>query len=235
MNELLLPGISIDCIIFGFHTNQLKILLLRFKNTDFFALPGGFITKNENLEEATQRILKDRMGLLSDIYLEQFYVFGNKNRRPDDVLQKIFDAIEPPRELRKFLSERFISIRYYALIDFTKAIPTTDAISDRCDWWDLEEIPTLIFDHSEMVQKALATLRLTLEHSRVGLNLLPNTFTMNELQVLHETILGQKLVRSNFQRKILSTGRLERIEKRMTGAANKAPYLYRFNGTMAAD
>jgi 8-oxo-dGTP diphosphatase len=86
----------------------------------------------------------------------------------------------------------------------------------------------LMFDHNQIFQKALEILRLMLDDKLIGFNLLPETFTINELQNLYETILSEKLVRSNFQRKILSLGILERIEKKMTGAANKAPYLYRF-------
>jgi hypothetical protein len=85
-----------------------------------------------------------------------------------------------------------------------------------------------MIDHNQIFEKALETLRLMIYDKLVGFNLLPTTFTMNEIQNLYETILGEKLVRSNFQRKILSLGILERLEKKMTGAANKAPYLYRF-------
>jgi hypothetical protein len=81
-----------------------------------------------------------------------------------------------------------------------------------------------------MVEKALATLRLLLDQKLIGFNLLPKEFTMNELQNLYETILGKKILRTNFQRKMLSLGILERLDKKMTGAANKAPYLYRFTG-----
>lgn len=234
MHEQFLPGISIDCVIFGFHANQLKILLLRFKGTEYYALPGGFIVENENLEDAAQRILNERTGL-SDIYLKQFHVFGDTQRRDGTDLHYVLEAIDAPREQRNFLSRRFISIGYYALIDYTRAVPIPDAISDSCDWWDLEEVPSLIFDHNQIVTKALQNLRFMLSHSQVGQNLLPDTFTMKELQALHETILGQTLVRSNFQRKMLSTGLLERVEKKMTGAAHKAPYLYRFNSTQSID
>jgi hypothetical protein len=97
-------------------------------------------------------------------------------------------------------------------------------------WYDIDKIPTLMFDHNEIFRKALETLRTMLDEKLICFNLLPDTFTMNELQNLYETILGEKMIRSNFQRKMLSLGILERIEKKMTGAANKAPYLYRFVG-----
>ncbi|MEA5137711.1 NUDIX hydrolase [Arcicella rigui] len=225
-----LPGISIDCVIFGFHDSQLKILLLNFKNTDWFAVPGGFIKENENLDEAAQRILEERTGL-TNIYLEQFYVFGDKNRRSNEVLKALMLAVDG-KELSPdhYLMKRFLSIGYYALIDFTKATPSPDALSNTCEWYDIDTIPTLIYDHSEMVKKALSTLRFFLDEKLIGFNLLPEVFTMNDLQNLYETVLDTKLLRTNFQRKMLSLGILERLDKKMTGAANKAPYLYRFTG-----
>lgn len=225
----MLPSVSIDCVILGFHNSQLKILLLKYKNTDFYALPGGFINLEEDLEDAAQRVLEERTGL-KDIYLEQFHVFGSKNRRNDATHQQIMKGCGIEIKPNNFLMNRFVSIGYYALIDFSKAIPSPDELSDTCDWYDLDKIPSLMFDHNQIFQKALETLRLMLDDKLIGFNLLPETFTINELQNLYETILGEKLVRSNFQRKILSLGILERIEKKMTGAANKAPYLYRFAG-----
>jgi 8-oxo-dGTP diphosphatase len=227
MNGPFLPGISIDCVIFGFHDNQLKILLTRFKNTDLYALPGGFIGREENITQAAGRILLERTGL-QDIYLEQFHVFGHQDRCPPEQQRQLLESIGILPGKQEYRLGRFISIGYYALIDFTRANPTPDSLSDYCGWWALDSIPSLIFDHSCMTTKALETLRLTLNHREVGLNLLPDTFTMNELQALHETILNEKLVRSNFQRKMLATGLLDRFDKKHTGGAHKAPYLYRF-------
>lgn len=225
----MLPSVSIDCVILGFHDNQLKILLLKYKNTNHYALPGGFININEDLEDAAQRVLEDRTGL-KNIYLEQFYVFGSKSRRNDATHQEIMAKCGIVLKPTHFLFNRFISIGYYALIDFSKANPSPDDFSDSCEWYDLDKIPSLMFDHNQIFQKALETLRSCLDNKLIVFNLLPETFTMNELQSLYETVLGEKMIRSNFQRKILGLDILERIEKKMTGAANKAPYLYRFVG-----
>lgn len=225
----MLPSVSIDCVILGFHDNQLKILLLKYKNTPFYGLPGGFINLEDDLEVAAERVLEDRTGL-KNIYLEQFHVFGSKNRRNDGTHQKIMAECGIVLEPNHFLLNRFISIGYYALIDFSRANPSPDDFSDSCQWYDLDKIPTLMFDHNDIFQKALETLRSGIDKKLIGFNLLPETFTMNELQSLYETILGENLIRSNFQRKILGLGILERIEKKMTGASNKAPYLYRFVG-----
>jgi hypothetical protein len=127
-----------------------------------------------------------------------------------------------------WLLKRFVSIGYYALVDFTKAIPTPDSISDSCDWFSLDSLPTLMQDHRQIVDKALQVLQANLDHKLIGFNLLPENFTMGDLQCLYETILNKKLIRAAFQRKMLSLGILERVAKKWTGGAHKAPYLYRF-------
>jgi hypothetical protein len=106
--------------------------------------------------------------------------------------------------------------------------PTPDATADVCEWFGLDEMPPLVFDHSYIVKKALAILRLRLNDKLLGQNLLPDTFTMQELQNLYEAILGRKFQRANFQRKILGMRILERVDKKFSGRAHKAPYLYRF-------
>jgi len=222
-----LPGLSIDSVIFGFHENQLKILLLRFRHVDAFALPGGFIFETENLGEAAERILAERTGL-RHIYLEQFYVFGDRDRRDAAVQKTLLEGSGIQLSDDHWLMRRFVSIGYYALIDFTKATPTPDALSDSCTWHDLDSLPPLIFDHAAIVQKALETLRSQLDDKLIGFALLPDAFTMTDLQRLYETILGKSLLRANFQRKMLGLGILERLEKKWGGGAHKAPYLYRF-------
>ncbi|QJW90523.1 NUDIX hydrolase [Spirosoma taeanense] len=227
-----LPGLAIDCVIFGFHQNQLKILLLEYRNTGLFALPGGFVREDEDVNDAARRALVERTGL-QDIYLEQFYLFGDQSRHNPAPLRAIMTAkgIEPADS--HWLLRRFVTVGYYALVDFTKAVPKADALADSCDWYDLTHLPVLMLDHKTIVQKALETLRVNLDQRQMGLRhlatpLLPETFTMGELQNLYETILGQKLRRTSFQRKMLSLGILERLDKKYSGGAHKAPYLYRF-------
>ncbi|AUD00762.1 NUDIX hydrolase [Spirosoma pollinicola] len=222
-----LPGIAIDAVIFGFHQNQLKILLLEYRNTGLMALPGGFILATENLNDAARRVLSERTGL-DDIYLEQFYVFGDLNRADPAPMRAIMTAKGLIPAEHHWLLGRFISVGYYALVDFTKAVPIPDSLSDSCGWYDLSNLPPLIQDHKTIVQKALNTLRTDLDRKLIGFNLLPETFTMADLQSLYETILDQKQHRSGFQRKMLSLGILERLDKHYSGGAHKAPYLYRF-------
>lgn len=225
--EGFLPGLAIDTVIFGFHNNQLKVLLLSYKNSLLYALPGGFIHDNEDVNQAARRVLESRTAL-TDIYLEQFYVFGNYSRYDPTPLKAIMKArgYEPPHD--HWLLKRFVSIGYYALVDFTKAVPTPDEISDSCNWYSLDDLPVLMQDHRQIIDRALETLQSNLDQKLIGFNLMTDEFTMGDLQSLYETILNKKLIRAAFQRKMLGLGILERIAKKWTGGAHKAPYLYKF-------
>lgn len=222
-----LPNISIDCVVLGFHDGHLKVLLLRFTETDLYALPGGFVRQEESLDEAAYRILAERTGL-QNIYLRQFHTFGDPARRNDATHRQIMAVRGLALPDSHWLFERFISVGYYALVDFSEVHPKPDDFSDAADWYELEALPPLVFDHNQIVDKALSALRLSLEYAPVGVNLLPEVFTMADLQRLYETILGTRLLRTNFQRKMLSMNLLERVDKKRTGKAHKAPYLYRF-------
>lgn len=219
-----LTHISIDNVIFGFHDNQLKVLLLEWKDTHRWCLPGGFIFADEHIEEAAIRSLKSRTGL-DNIYLQQFYAFGDPNR------ERSKHGITPPVGIKNksWLSERFITVGYYALVEFSKVVPKPDEFSESCQWWDIEKVPTLILDHNNILEKALQSLRLNLNDYPVGKDLLPQKFTMPELQRLYETILGKQLDRRNFQKKILALDILERLNERKQGGAHKAPFLYKFD------
>ncbi|MGN6616146.1 MAG: NUDIX hydrolase [Ilyomonas sp.] len=223
-----MPGLAIDMVIFGFHENKLKLLVLQYKKTGVFALPGGFIRKDENLNDAAKRVLRERTGL-RNIYLEQFYTFGDLIRFDNRPMKRIMkgNGLEVSKD--HWLLQRFVSVSYYALIDYKKAIPIPDILSDGCAWYDLSAKPKLMMDHDLIVKRALNTLRENLDKKLIGFNLMPETFTMNELQSLYETVLDQKLLRTSFQRKMLNAGILEMVAKKMTGGAHKAPYLYRFS------
>jgi 8-oxo-dGTP diphosphatase len=222
------PGFSIDCVIFGFHANQLKVLLLKMKQADQWALPGGFLYKDEDIEAAAGRILQARTGL-RDVFLRQFHLFGHPERSRSGFNGQILQRLQIPARENHWFLQRFITLGFYALVDFSRATPRPDAISEACQWWELTQVPPLILDHDQILTKALETLRLQLDRQPIGYNLLPEKFTMPELQKLYETILGKKLDRRNFQRRILSFGILERLDERRSGGAHKAPYLYQFN------
>ena len=222
-----LHHIAFDSVVFGFSGEKLKILILEYHNTGLFALPGGFVRKNENLNDAVRRGLKERTGL-DNIYLEQFYTFGDVARYKPEVMERIINANRLPDVDLSWLLDRFISVAYYALINYEEVVPTPDALSDSCTWYEVDQLPPLMLDHGQIVQRALATLRENINRKLVGGNLLPARFTMKELQQVYEAILGEKLHRGTFQRKMLSLGVLKRHEKQYSGAANKAPFLYSF-------
>lgn len=227
--------LSIDCVIFGYQDSQLSVLVpkLNFRG-DFWALPSGFIFQNEGIDEAARRILEDRTGI-KDIYLEQFRVFGNSPRSNIRFLERLIelngDRLGDERFDRKafdWITQRFVSIGYYALVDINKVVPRKTELDESIEWYPVRDLPPMIMDHAEMVSCALETLQLNLDQKLIAFNLLPETFTMRELQELYESIFDRAFARNNFQKKILDLNVLERLEKKFTGAANKAPFLYRF-------
>jgi 8-oxo-dGTP diphosphatase len=223
-----LSHIAYDSVVFGFSNGELRILVMEYHNTGLFALPGGFVQHDEDLDDAVRRGLRERTGI-GDIFLEQFHTFGSIARYDPSVMATLLRAngYDPDKDF-PWMLERFISVAYYALIDFKTVVPQPDALSDSCEWYPLKKIPTLILDHGEIVKRAIQTLRENLDRKLVSGNLLPKQFTMNELQHVYEAILDTKLRRTTFQRKMLAMGVLKRHEKKYSGKAHKAPYLYSF-------
>jgi 8-oxo-dGTP diphosphatase len=220
------PHLAIDCVVFGFHGADLKLLLLEWKNNDVWALPGGFVGHRETVDEAAHRALRDRTGL-RQIHLRQFHAFGDLKRK-EASQTKLFTAngLEAPADV--WLFKRIVTIGYYALVDFSKVRPTPDALSDSCAWYPIDARPPLAFDHDQIVERALEALRRSLETPGVGARLLPERFTMPELQRLHEAILGKSLDRRNFQKRMLEHGGIERLGERRPTRGHRSPFLYRF-------
>ncbi|WP_378410404.1 NUDIX hydrolase [Rhodocytophaga aerolata] len=227
-HKYFLAHISLDCVVFGFHENQLKVLLAKLKGRDEWGLPGGFVGIQETAEYAASRVLKERTGL-DQVFLQQFYVFSDPDRGEQLKEVESLKAISGSAIDIEWFKQRFISIGFYALVEFSQVEPTPDVISDACQWWDLAEVSKLMLDHNLILQKALETLRLQLNYQPIGYNLLPATFTMPELQRLYEAILGKQLDRRNFHRKITGYGILKKLNERRTGVAHKAPDLYSFD------
>jgi len=218
--DTFLKHLSVDCVIFGFHDDQLKVLLVKW--VEGWSIPGGFVRKDESINEAAKRVLKERTGL-DRIFLKQFEAFGETGREKG---KKGFDI---PGTWKSWYMERFVTIGYWALVEFSKVTPRRDWLSEDCRWWDINEVPKLIFDHNRIVTAALEALRHNLIDHPVGYNLLPEKFTMPELQSLYETILGIKLDRRNFQKKMLAMDVLVRTNERRMGVSHKPPYYYRFD------
>lgn len=223
--------LSIDCVIFGYQHGALKVLVpkLNFQG-DFWGLPSGFIYQDEDVDQAAKRILEERTQI-KDLYLEQFHVFGKADRNNANFMLSLLaqnPQLQGAKEEYDWFIRRFISIGYYALVDINKVKPQPAAIDEKMEWVDINNLPHLILDGKEIIAKALQSLRLNFDDHLVGYNLLPDTFTMKELQKLYETIFDKPFRRNNFQKMMLDLNILDRLEKQFTGAANKAPYLYKF-------
>lgn len=201
--------VAVDSIIFGFDKEKLKILLIK-RNFEpcrgEWSLMGGFLRKEESLDDAATRVLYRLTGL-KDLYLEQLYTYGDLNRDP---------------------GARVLSTAYFALIDIGKY---QEQLSHRYNakWWDIEKFPDLIFDHNRMVDRALHRLQRRTRNQPIGFELLPEKFTIPKLQSLYEAIHRRRMDKRNFRKKILSYDFLDRLEEKDKSNSKKGAFLYKFN------
>jgi ADP-ribose pyrophosphatase YjhB (NUDIX family) len=224
-----LSQLTIECVIFGYHDRQLKVLLGRYAGLHDWGLPSGFIKKEEPISEAVARILKERTSL-DNIFLQQFHVFGDNRERIQSWRSMLFSA-ELRREFGEdnWLTQRTVSVGYYALIDFEEASIKPDAFYTAFEWHNVTELPRLLFDHNEMVEKALVTMRNQLHLQPIGYNLLPEKFTLPEIQTLYETILVKELHRRNFPTKLMALGILIKLDEKRKIGQHRSPFLYKFD------
>ncbi len=228
--EQYIANLSIDCVIFGYEKRELKVLLGKVKVVeDVWNLPGGHILKTESVDDAAARILHERTQL-KDLYLKQFKVFGQEQRilnslyREDvrtDLAQRYDQATVD------WITDRFVSIGYYALVDISKVQVQHSEIDAYFDWCSVHQIPMMMHDHADILEDALLALRQNFDQDFIAHNLLPETFTMKDLQNVYELVFDRKFPMNNFQKKMLDLNMLERLEKKFTGAQHKAPYVYR--------
>jgi len=175
--------VTVDIVIFTIQSDELKVLLIKRGIPPFkgqFALPGGFVHEDESLDNAAIRELREETGV-SDVYLEQLYSFG-----------------EPGRDPR----ERIVTVAYYALVSADRSQLAAGTDTTEAAWWRLSKLPALAFDHRKIVDYALERLRNKLEYTTVGFQLLPERFSLTELQGVYQAILDKKLDKRNFRRKI---------------------------------
>ncbi len=199
--------LSVDCVIFGYEDEQLKLLLYprAFEpEKGSWSLMGGFVQKEESSEEAACRVLSQTTGL-DNIFLEQVNTFSQPGRDP---------------------FERVISITYYALIRIDHFDKERMA-SFGAKWWPVTDFPNLIFDHKEMVEQARARLQQKAGSSLVGSELLPSKFTVTQLRKLYEAIYQREFDPGNFRKKMLSLGVLERLNQKNSTESKKGAYYYR--------
>jgi 8-oxo-dGTP diphosphatase len=203
--------VAVDAIVFGYADNNLNVLLIKQKFGQLknqWALVGGFIKDNETLSNAVNRELKEEAGIKVN-YLEQLYTFGdNINRDP------------------RF---RVISVAYFALVNSTKLVLTADSDAEDAKWFPIKDLPTLAFDHKDILKTALLRLQNKLTYQPIGFDLLPKEFLFSDLENLYCTILEKEIDRRNFRKKILSFGIVKETEKFSVKKSGRPAKLFKFN------
>jgi 8-oxo-dGTP diphosphatase len=210
------PAITVDIVVFTLQDNRLSVLLVQRGQAPYqgcWALPGGFVETEETLEDAAQRELEEETGLQQS-FLEQLYTYGDPQRDPRG---------------------RVITVAYFALIPAKTPLrpPVGDEIR-QAQWFPVDELPALAFDHATIIAYALRRLRYKLEYTAVGFQLLPEAFTLSEIQNTYEIILGVALDKRNFRRRLLESGIIEPSHGRRRGEGRPAQ-LYRYRDDAVAE
>ncbi|MDG1237790.1 MAG: NUDIX domain-containing protein [Flavobacteriales bacterium] len=227
INNQLNPNISVDCVIFGFDGKELHVLLIDRENelknvVSAHALPGNLVYDHENLNMAAERVLKELTGLTS-IYLEQFGAFGD----PDRIKKKE----DQPwlKSVRTNPNARVVTIGYYSLIRMSDYELNPSSFAKFAKWIPLKEIQNLPFDHFKILNSSIEYLRSNTKIRPIGYNLLPEKFTLNEMQKLYEAIFNKKIDNRNFRRKIINLDVLDKLAEKQEGVAHKPATFYKFN------
>jgi ADP-ribose pyrophosphatase YjhB (NUDIX family) len=201
--------VAVDCIVFGFNDDGLKLLLIKRKMDPFknhWSLMGGFVREEESIDDAAKRVTFSLTGL-QQVYLEQLYTFGDIDRDPGG---------------------RIISVSYYALIKINDS--DSEVLENNgAHWISVNQVPDLIFDHRKMVDTALIKLSKRCRTQPIGFELLPEKFTIPQLQSLYEAILLHQLDKRNFRKKILDMDLLDKLEEKDWSNSKKGAFYYRFN------
>lgn len=221
-------NLSVDCVIFTILDQRLKVLINKPLPKLSWVLPGNFMHKNEEANNAAIRVLKQRTGV-KNVYLNQFGIFSDPDRFS---FQKLFSMVrETSTETISvsMLPERVVSIGFFSLVNHDSINVTGGDLQEETCWADIQLLPALMFDHKRIIEEAVKALRKEVYFKPITHKLLPEKFTMPELQQLYEIILDKPLDRSSFQKKMLKWNIYERLEERREGVAHKRPYLYRFD------
>jgi 8-oxo-dGTP diphosphatase len=204
------PALTVDCVVFGYDEAALRVLLIQRGNAPFegkWALPGGFVHVDESLDAAALRELQEETGM-ERVYLEQLYSFGDPGRDP---------------------REHVVTVAYFALVKLSehKVRAATDARD--AAWFDVDDLPSLAFDHDRIFDTALARLRGKVRYQPIGFELLPKKFTLTQMQRLYEVVLGMEIDKRNFRKRVLAMDLLEELDEVEQDVAHRAARLYRFD------
>lgn len=210
------PSVTVDIVLFTVLRQELQVLLVKrdvapYKNR--WALPGGFVRPRENLEQAALRELSEETGV-DDVYLEQLYTFGDVDRDP---------------------RMRVITVAYYALVPSTELHLRASTDTSDARWFAIGECPHLAFDHDRIVAHALERMRNKIMYVPIAWGLLPETFTLTDLQNVYEVILGRTLDKRNFRKKVLGSELLKPTRMVLKGGPHRPPALYRFSSAVRRD
>lgn len=208
------PSVTVDIVIFTILDDDLKVLLIKRKTPPFkdsWAIPGGFIHRGETLDQAALRELREETNV-EDVYLEQLYTFGTPNRDP---------------------RTRVITVSYYSLVSADKLNPRAGEEAEDVNWFSVKDLPMLAFDHSEIIDCAKERLQVRLNYTNVSFQLLPEEFTLTELQRVYEIILDRKLDKRNFRKRILSMNILGETNKTKMEGYHRPAKLYSFKADVA--
>lgn len=210
MNNQDQARLTTDCIIFGLdESHKLKVLLIQRgtnPHKDMWALPGGPVHKEEALRQAALRVLEEETGV-HDVFMEQLFTFGKLGRDPRG---------------------RFVTVAYFALVNLLEHPAEAKADTRNVEWFEITNLPKLAFDHDDIIEMAITRLRSKMRFQPVGFELLPELFTMPQLQQLYETIFGQELNKRNFRTRIKNMDILEKVGQQ-ENVPHRPASLYRFD------
>lgn len=225
-----IPQLSINCVIFGFHEKELKVIVnkISIDGITIVVVPGGYVKQTEDLTVAVERIVRESTGL-EKILFKQFAVFGDASRSfGSEIVYKKWSTNED-KKIFDWISKRFISICYLALVDFNKIELKPTQFLETAQWFPVDKAKTLSLDHGDIVKSARETLLKELPYSPIASNLLPSKFTLPQLHSLVEAILGREVDRPNFRRKILKSDMIVKVG--VDGSGKRRPadlYAFRF-------
>lgn len=219
-----IPQLSINCVIFGFHDKQLRVVVnkITLGGKGIIVLPGGYVGQQENVSDAVARIVKDSTGL-ENILFRQFAVFGDASRSFGKALGPLAQVLKgQDKQVISWFSKRFLSICYYACVDFNKIELHPTAFLESAQWLPVEKSKILAMDHHQIVKSARDSLLKELPYLPIASNLLPSKFTLPELHALVQSIVGRAVDRPNFRRKILKSNTIIKVGKDSSGKRRPA-------------